>query len=197
MIPLLPRHSSLTPLSLYIIPMSSLGFCSWPLLSSLNNPCLPSLTRYDSSPPTSFLSHTSLTPLSHHIILLFSLGMSLTSYSTYFFHTFPFPVILLILPSPLDPYHSYLTPFISPDSLSDETLNRGSVLRCFSPSTFKNQAELSVVSSCILALSPVTTNRLLGASLRWAACSDLLRLSFFSHRFPFLCHSFLRPLIPF
>ena len=36
----------------------------------------------------------------------------------------------------------------------------------------KNQAELSVVSHCILALSPVTTNRLLGASLRWATGSD-------------------------
>ena len=30
----------------------------------------------------------------------------------------------------------------------------------------------SVVSSCILALSLVTTNRLLGASLRWATGSD-------------------------
>ena len=36
----------------------------------------------------------------------------------------------------------------------------------------KNQAEFSVVSSCVLALSPVTTNRLLGASLRWATGSD-------------------------
>ena len=35
-----------------------------------------------------------------------------------------------------------------------------------------NKAELSVVSSCILALSPVTINRLLGASLRWATGSD-------------------------
>ena len=47
--------------------------------------------------------------------------------------------------------------------------------KCFlfyTPSTLKNQAEFSVVSSCILALSPVTTNRLLGASLRWATGSD-------------------------
>ena len=58
--------------------------------------------------------------------------------------------------------------------LSYETLNRGTVgrCRCYTPSTLKNQAELSVVSSCILALSPVTTNRLLGASLRWATGSD-------------------------
>ena len=35
-----------------------------------------------------------------------------------------------------------------------------------------NQAELSVVSSCILALSPATTNRLLGATLTWATGSD-------------------------
>ena len=56
--------------------------------------------------------------------------------------------------------------------LSDETLNRGPVWRCYTPSTLKNQAEFSVVSSCILALSPVTTNRLLGASLRWATGSD-------------------------
>ena len=43
------------------------------------------------------------------------------------------------------------------------------------PSTLKNQAELSVVSTCILALSPVTTNRLCmggGGSLRWATGSD-------------------------
>ena len=46
-------------------------------------------------------------------------------------------------------------------------------------STLKNQAELSVVSTCILALSPlspVTTNRLWGGgggvSLRWATGSD-------------------------
>ena len=56
--------------------------------------------------------------------------------------------------------------------LSDETFNRGSVWRCYTPSTLKNQAELSVVSSCILSLSRVTTNRLLGASLRWATGSD-------------------------
>ena len=36
----------------------------------------------------------------------------------------------------------------------------------------KNQAELSVVSSGILALSPITTNRLPGAKLRWATVSD-------------------------
>ena len=37
----------------------------------------------------------------------------------------------------------------------------------------KNREELSVVSSCILALFPVTTNRLLGSSLRWATgCDD-------------------------
>ena len=58
------------------------------------------------------------------------------------------------------------------DCLSDETLNRGPVWRCYTPSTLKNQAEFSVISSCILALSPVTTNRLLGASLRWATGSD-------------------------
>ena len=38
--------------------------------------------------------------------------------------------------------------------------------------TLKNQTELSVVSSCIFALSPVTPNRPLGASLRWASGSD-------------------------
>ena len=42
--------------------------------------------------------------------------------------------------------------------LSDETLNRGPVWRCYKPSTLKNQAELSVVLSCILALSSVTTS---------------------------------------
>ena len=46
------------------------------------------------------------------------------------------------------------------DCLSDETLNQYPIWRCYKPSTLKNQAELSVVSSCILALSPVTTNRL-------------------------------------
>ena len=46
--------------------------------------------------------------------------------------------------------------------LSDETLNRGPVWRCYTPSMLNNLAELSVVSSCILALSPITTNRLLG-----------------------------------
>ena len=56
--------------------------------------------------------------------------------------------------------------------LSDETLNRGPVWRCYTPSTLKNQSGVSVVSSCILALSPVTTNRLLGAPLRWATGSD-------------------------
>ena len=56
--------------------------------------------------------------------------------------------------------------------LSDETLNQGPVWRCYTPSTLKNQAEFSVVSSCILALSPVTTNRLLGSSLRWATSSN-------------------------
>ena len=35
----------------------------------------------------------------------------------------------------------------------------------------KNQTELSVVLSCILALSSITTNRLLGASLRCATGS--------------------------
>ena len=34
------------------------------------------------------------------------------------------------------------------------------------PSTLKNQVELSVDSPCIFALSPITTNRHLGASLR-------------------------------
>ena len=40
------------------------------------------------------------------------------------------------------------------DCLSDEMLNRGPVSRCYMPSTLKNQAEFSVVLSCILALSP-------------------------------------------
>ena len=52
--------------------------------------------------------------------------------------------------------------------LLEETLNRGPVWRCCTPSTLKNQAERSVVSSCIRALSPATTNRLLAASLRLA-----------------------------
>ena len=39
-------------------------------------------------------------------------------------------------------------------------------------STLKNQAELSVVLSCILVLSPVTNNCLLGASLRSATGSN-------------------------
>ena len=59
------------------------------------------------------------------------------------------------------------------NSLSDEKLkptSRAMVL--YDEHVKKNQTELSVVSSCILALSPVTTNRLLGASLRWATGSD-------------------------
>ena len=56
--------------------------------------------------------------------------------------------------------------------LSDETLNLGHEWQCYTPSTLKNQAELSAVSSCTLALSPVTTNRFLGVSLRWATGSD-------------------------
>ena len=48
------------------------------------------------------------------------------------------------------------------DSLPDETLNRGPAQRCYTPSTLKYPVEPSVVTSCILALSPVTTNRLLG-----------------------------------
>ena len=56
--------------------------------------------------------------------------------------------------------------------LSDETLNRGLIWRGYTPSALNNQTELSVVSSSILALSPVTTNRLLWASLEWATGSD-------------------------
>ena len=48
------------------------------------------------------------------------------------------------------------------NSFSDETLKQSPVWRWYTPSTLKNQAEFSVVSSCIPALSPVTTNRLLG-----------------------------------
>ena len=51
------------------------------------------------------------------------------------------------------------------NSLSDETLNQDPMWRCYTPSTLKNQAEFSMVSSCILALTPVTTNRLLGVWL--------------------------------
>ena len=40
------------------------------------------------------------------------------------------------------------------------------------PSTLKNQTVFSVVSPCILALFPVTTNRLPGTSLRWATGSN-------------------------
>ena len=57
--------------------------------------------------------------------------------------------------------------------LSDKTLNRGPVWRCYTPSTLKKQAELSVVSFCILALFPVTTNRLLEASLRWTPVATI------------------------
>ena len=57
--------------------------------------------------------------------------------------------------------------------LSDETLTLGPVWRCYTPSTLKNQAELSVVSPCILALSTLTTYRLLGESLRWATMFGL------------------------
>ena len=56
--------------------------------------------------------------------------------------------------------------------LLDDTLYRGLVWWCYTSNTLKNQTELSVVSSCILALTPVTTNRLLGASLRGATGSD-------------------------
>ena len=59
-----------------------------------------------------------------------------------------------------------------PNCLLDETLNRGPVWRCYTLSTLNNQTELSVVSSCILSLSPILTNRLLGTSLRWATGSD-------------------------
>ena len=52
--------------------------------------------------------------------------------------------------------------------LSDETLNWGPMWQCYTPSTLKNQTELWLVLSCILALSPVTTNCLLGVLLRWA-----------------------------
>ena len=58
------------------------------------------------------------------------------------------------------------------DCLSVETLNRGPVWRSYTPSILKNQLELSVVSSCILALFSITTNRLLGVSLRWATGSN-------------------------
>ena len=37
---------------------------------------------------------------------------------------------------------------------------------------FDKQVELSVVLSCIFALSLLTTNRLQGLSLRWATSSD-------------------------
>ena len=52
------------------------------------------------------------------------------------------------------------------------TVIYNTVWPCYTPSTLKNQAEFSVVSSCILALSTVTTNCLLVASLRWATGSD-------------------------
>ena len=59
------------------------------------------------------------------------------------------------------------------NSLSDETLNQGvTVWRCYVPSMLKNQAEFSVVTSCILALSTETTKHFLGALLRWATDSD-------------------------
>ena len=47
-----------------------------------------------------------------------------------------------------------------------------SYLLCYTPSMFKNQAEFLLVLSCNLALSPVTTNSLLGASLRWETGRD-------------------------
>ena len=45
---------------------------------------------------------------------------------------------------------------------------QGPILHCYTPSTLKNQAEVSVVPPRVLALTPVTTYCLLGASLRWA-----------------------------
>ena len=54
--------------------------------------------------------------------------------------------------------------------LSDETLNRDPVGRCYRPSTLTGGA--LVVSFCILALSPVTTSRLLGASFGWVPGSN-------------------------
>ena len=65
--------------------------------------------------------------------------------------------------------------------LSDETVNQGPVWWCHTPSMLKNQAELLIVSSCILALSPVTTNRLLGALLRWATGSGDKKTKIINH----------------
>ena len=67
--------------------------------------------------------------------------------------------------------------------LSDETKPRSRVTVSYTEH-IKEPGRALVVSSCIIALSPIRTKHLLGASLRWATSSDHRKMKIINQNLP-------------